>query len=111
MKIVIVGGGSAGWITASYLASTVEADVTIIHTDLIETIGVGESTTPTIQHIAKKVGIDEPEWMKQCEATFKYGVEFNDWNRIGSRWFHTFDDIYPFEIMHSPLQDLGKYNV
>ncbi|OUX06148.1 MAG: hypothetical protein CBE00_08375 [Planctomycetaceae bacterium TMED240] len=110
MKIVIVGGGSAGWITASYLASTVEADVTIIHTDLVETIGVGESTTPTIQHIAKKVGIDEPEWMKQCEATFKYGVEFNDWNRIGSRWLHTFDDIYPFEIMHSPLQDLGKYN-
>ena len=111
MRVVIVGGGSAGWITASYLASTIEnLDVTIVHTDLVETIGVGESTTPTIQHIAKRIGVDEREWMRQCEATFKYGVEFNDWNRIGSRWFHTFDDLYPFDIMHNPLQDLGKFN-
>jgi len=110
MKIVVVGGGSAGWITASYLASTVKAEVTIIHTDIVETIGVGESTTPTIQHIAKKVGIDEPDWMRQCDATFKFGIEFLDWNKKGSRWFHTFDDMYPRDIMHHPLQDLGKYN-
>lgn len=110
MKIAVVGGGSAGWITAAYLSKTVDAEVTIIHTDTVETIGVGESTTPTIQHIAKKVGIDEADWMRKSNATFKYGVEFNDWNTIGSRWFHTFDDLYPFDIMHSPLQDLGKYN-
>ena len=49
MKVVIVGGGLSGWITASYPASTIEnLDVTIVSTDLVETIGVGESTTPTI---------------------------------------------------------------
>lgn len=110
MKIAIIGGGTAGWITAAYLSKTVDADVIIVHTDTVEPIGVGESTTPTIQHIANKIGIDEADWMRKSDATFKYGVEFLDWNRKGSRWFHTFDDIYPFEIMHNPLQDLGKYN-
>ena len=61
-----------------------------------------------ILHIAKRIGVDEREWMRQCEATFKYGVEFNDWNRIGSRWFLTFDDLSP-DIMYN-LQDLGKFN-
>ena len=110
MKICVVGGGSAGWITASYLAKTTDCEITIVHTDEVEVIGVGESTTPTIQYVADKVGLKEDDWMRDGEATFKYGVEFHNWNNIGSRWFHTFDDLFPADVFHSPQQDLGKYS-
>jgi tryptophan halogenase len=107
-KIVIVGGGSAGWITLSYLSATTDAELVLIHSNEIDSIGVGESTTPTIKHIAETVGVPEYEWMKQSKATFKYGVDFHDFNSLGSRWVHTFDDMIPHQAFTRPLCDNGK---
>lgn len=107
-KIVIVGGGSAGWITLSYLAATTDLDITIIHSNEIDPIGVGESTTPTIKHVADTIGIDEKQWMKDAKATFKYGVAFHDFNRKGSRWLHSFDDMIPHQCFSKPITENGK---
>jgi tryptophan halogenase len=108
MKIVIVGGGTAGWITLAYLAATTDLDITIIHSNEIDIMGVGESTTPTIRHVAQTVGIDESKWMKDGKATFKYGIEFLDFNKKGSRWFHSFDDLIPSQCFGQPLSQFGK---
>lgn len=107
-KIVIVGGGSAGWITLSYLAATTDAELIIIHSNEIDPIGVGESTTPTIKHVADTIGVDEKTWMKDAKATFKYGVDFYDFNRIGSRWLHSFDDMLPHQVFGRPITENGK---
>lgn len=107
-KICIVGGGTAGWVTLSYLAATLDVDLCIIHSDEIEKINVGESTSPTIKHITDTIGIDEADWMRQSNATFKYGVEFNDFAQIGSKWFHSFDDLIPDTCFNTPLCDNGK---
>lgn len=107
MKACIVGGGTAGWITLSYLAATTDLDLTIIHTDEIEIIGVGESTTPALKRVADAVGVDESKWMKDGKATFKYGIDFQNWLRPGSSWFHSFDDQLPAETFHQPLSNNG----
>ena len=108
MKICIVGGGSAGWITLSYLAATTDIELTIVHSNEVDPIGVGESTTPTIKYVADRIGVDEHQWMKDAKATFKYGVEFNDFNKIGSRWLHSFDDMLPHQCFHRPITENGK---
>ncbi len=107
-KICIVGGGSAGWITLSYIVATIDADVTIIHSDDIDQVGIGESTAPTIKHVTDTIGIDERVWMQDARATFKYGVEFQDFNKIGSRWLHTFDDMIPHQCFNTLLTNNGK---
>ncbi len=107
-KLVIVGGGTAGWITLSYLAATTDLDITILHSNEVDPIGVGESTTPTIRHVAQTVGIDESKWMRDGKATFKYGIEFLDFNKKGSRWFHSFDDLIPHQCFSQPLSQYGK---
>ena len=106
MKACVVGGGTAGWITLSYLAATTDLDLTIIHTDEIEIIGVGESTTPALKQVADAVGVDESKWMKDGHATFKYGIDFQDWLRPGSNCFIVLmtnylqkHSINPYQIM------------
>lgn len=106
--IVVVGGGTAGWITLSYLASTLDADFTIIHSQDIDIIGVGESTTPTIKHVAETVGVDEASWMRAGRATFKYGIEFRDFDHAGHQWFHSFDDLLPAQAFQQPMTEYGK---
>lgn len=108
MKIVVVGGGTAGWITLSYLAATTDAELTIIYSNEIDTMGVGESTTPTVKHVADTIGVDERTWMKAGRATFKYGVEFLNFNKPGSRWHHTFDDFIPGQVFDTPFTEFGK---
>lgn len=107
-KIAIIGGGSAGWITLSYLAATTDAELVIIHSNEVDPIGVGESTTPTIKHVADTIGVDEATWMKDAKATFKYGVEFHNFNKKGSRWLHSFDDMLPHQTFHRPITENGK---
>lgn len=107
-KIIILGGGTAGWISLAYLAATTDADLTIIHSEEVDSLGVGESTTPTIKHVAEVCGLPESEWMKDGLATFKYGIEFLNFNKKGSRWFHTFDDLLPGQTFHTPLYEFGK---
>ena len=81
MKIIVVGGGTTGWISLAYLAATTNAELTIIHSEEVDSLGVGESTTPTIKHVADTCGIDEVEWMKDAKASFKYGIEFINFNK------------------------------
>lgn len=107
--IVIVGAGSAGWITLSYLISTLpDFDYTIIFDSDVDVIGVGESTTPSVKKIAETVGINEIDWIRDSKSCTKYGVMFENWNNDGTSWFHTFDDIIPGNAFFDNPSDVPK---
>ncbi len=91
-RIVIAGGGTAGWMAAAALGKTLGkfARITLVESDAIGTIGVGESTIPPIRTFNNLLGIDEAEFMRETQATFKLGIEFDNWARIGDRYFHSF---------------------
>lgn len=105
MKIVIVGGGSAGWITASYLIKNLNCQVDIITGSSESMSGVGESTTPTIL----KVVNDLKEWKNDANAIIKYGIKFNNWNVEKSVWYHLFEDAFIHDGEDS-IEYILKYN-
>lgn len=107
-KIVIVGGGTAGWINLAYIVAKLDAEVTIIHSNEIDIIGVGESTSPTIRQVADAVGVDEFTWMRDAKATFKYGIDFVDWNKPQSHWFHSFEGEMLEQAFNNPIADFGR---
>jgi len=100
-KIVIVGGGAAGWMTAKYLSvKQPNINITLIESPTIPRIGVGESMTPYLMRFFKAVGIKkDSDWMPHCNATYKNGVIYDDWDVKGSRYWHAFEvdeGIYPY---------------
>ena len=91
--IVILGGGSAGWMTAAALSSLLRPEnvkITLVESEQIGTIGVGEATIPDIINFNRLLGIPEDEFMRATNATFKLGIEFNNWGKIGDSYFHPF---------------------
>ena len=91
-RIVVAGGGTAGWMAAAALSRTLgrTAEVTLVESDAIGTIGVGESTIPPLVTYNRLLGINEAEFMRATQATFKLGILFDNWKEPGSRYFHSF---------------------
>ncbi|AYG80724.1 Flavin-dependent tryptophan halogenase RebH [Streptomyces hundungensis] len=104
-KVVIVGGGTAGWMTASYLKAAFgeRINVTLVESGNIGAVGVGEATFSDIRHFFEFLGLKEKDWMPACNATYKLAVRFENWRERGHYFYH------PFEQMRSvngfPLTD------
>ncbi|MDH5630675.1 MAG: tryptophan 7-halogenase, partial [Gammaproteobacteria bacterium] len=117
-KVVIVGGGTAGWITASLLAKVLgkTIDITLVESSKIGIIGVGEATIPPIIAFNNAIGVNENEFMKATKGTIKLGIQFENWGKIGDSYMHAFGDIgknLPFcEFHHCWVKNrqMGDYS-
>jgi len=117
-KIIIVGGGTAGWMTAAGLAFYTRgqaAQIQLIESEEIGIVGVGEATIPPIQEFNNLIGVDLGEFVRRTKATFKLGIEFVNWTRLGHRYFHQFgfhgdqfDDGHESVYLHHHLMKLQQ---
>ena len=92
LRIVVAGGGTAGWMAAAALARTLGpvATVTLVESEAIGTVGVGESTIPPLVAYNRLLNIAEADFMRATQATFKLGIAFENWKAAGESYFHSF---------------------
>ncbi len=94
-SVLIVGGGTAGWMTAAALSHKLAGTgiaVQLVESEAIGTVGVGEATVPHIRHFNHSLGFDEADFLARTNATFKLGIEFCNWGRIGDSYIHPFGE-------------------
>lgn len=106
-SIVVVGGGTAGWMSAAALSETLNPNlykVTLVESEQIGTVGVGEATVPHLRYFNEVLGIDENEFIRKTNATYKLGIEFIDWGKVGSSYIH------PFGIFGKPINEVSFYH-
>lgn len=107
-RIVIVGGGAAGWMTAVAMATGLKGStVELVESEEIGIVGVGEATFPSIRNFHELVGIDEAQFLRATNGTYKLGIEFRDWRALGESYFHTFGD---FGALSGPAAVWAQYH-
>jgi tryptophan halogenase len=92
-RVVIVGGGTAGWMAAAYLnryLTRLKAKVVLVESPTLGTIGVGEATVPSLVQFIRLMNLDENEFMRRCSATFKLAIRFDGWHRPDTTYWHPF---------------------
>ncbi|MDE1145923.1 MAG: tryptophan 7-halogenase [Azospirillaceae bacterium] len=110
-RILIVGGGTAGWMAACALNQAVRVAGTQVHvveSDAIGTVGVGEATLPGIRQFNQDIGLDEAAFLKATQGTYKLGIQFPDWRAKDTRFFHGFGD---FIVNTGPFSTLNHWLV
>ena len=115
-RVAIIGGGSAGWIVAAALVKSIQDDcaITLVESELIGTVGVGEATVPPVRLFNRSLGIDENELLKSTQGTIKLGIQFNDWTRPGHSYMHPFGqfgidfDVVPLQYYWMQARRKGK---
>lgn len=125
-RIAIVGGGTSGWMTAAALSKLIKPDycqIRLIESEDIGTVGVGEATIPQIQLFNKLLDLDEDEFVRKTQGTFKLGIQFVNWKKIGHKYIHAFGDVgkdmeaiqfYHYWLKMSQLgetEELGSYTI
>ena len=115
-RVAVIGGGTAGWMSAATLARLFGPTlaVTLVESEAIGTVGVGEATIPSITTFHRMLGIDEDAFLRATGGSFKLGIEFVDWARIGDRYWHPFGKLgrdvagVPFRSVWQRLAALGE---
>ncbi|WP_333572587.1 tryptophan halogenase family protein [Sphingomonas sp.] len=105
--IIIAGGGSAGWMAAALFARLRPAPdtrITLVESDAIGTIGVGEATIPILREFNRLLGLHEPDFVAATQGSFKLGIEFVGWGEAGNRHFHGFGDF------GAPIEGIGPHH-
>lgn len=125
-SIAIVGGGTSGWMTAAALSKLIKPDycqIRLIESEDIGTVGVGEATIPQIQLFNKLLDLDENEFVRKTQGTFKLGIQFVNWKKIGHKYIHAFGEVgkdmdgiqfYHYWLKMSQLgkvEELGNYTI
>ena len=114
MRVLVVGGGSAGWITAAFLNSSLNTptqqnvQIALIESETIGRIGVGEATIPTIKRTLARIGMREADFMKATDATFKQAIRFDNWAREDHSYYHPFDRLTALNFDYRGLRWLGS---
>ena len=113
-RVVIAGGGTAGWMVAAALSRTLGKvlDITLVESDEISTVGVGEATIPTLVTFHRLLDINEQEFMAATQATFKLGISFENWRNVGEDYIHSFGttgkDHWSAGFQHFWLKGCGR---
>ena len=114
-SVLIVGGGSAGWMTAAILSKLLpDVRVSLVESSDIPTIGVGEATIAHISKFFHLLGLKEADWMPPCNASYKYTIQYRNWHAMGDEYYHPFEPLIyhksPFHLASFWWYDRYKRN-
>jgi tryptophan halogenase len=119
-RTLIVGGGTAGWMAAAYLSKTTNCEITLVESAEVPTVGVGEATIPSLIDFLQHLQIDELEFMRRCQATYKLGIKFDNWVHPEHQYWHPFGlcggvidhiDLFHFWVKARRFgMDVGRYS-